>query len=58
VVENAPLGIEAARAAGMTCVAVRSTLGARWLAAADLVVPEIARVLDHPLLAPGALGPN
>ncbi|NLV31028.1 MAG: HAD family phosphatase [Acidobacteria bacterium] len=58
VVENAPLGIEAARAAGMTCVAVRSTLGAKWLAAADLVVPEIGRVLDHPLLAPGARGPE
>lgn len=52
VVENAPLGIEAARAAGMTCIAVQSTLGAEWLSGADSIVPEIGRVPGHPLLAP------
>ena len=52
VVENAPLGIEAARAAGMRCIAVRSTLGAEWLSGADSIVPGIGRVPGHPLLAP------
>jgi HAD superfamily hydrolase (TIGR01509 family) len=37
VVENAPLGIQSARAAGMACVALGTTLPASQLAAADLV---------------------
>jgi beta-phosphoglucomutase-like phosphatase (HAD superfamily) len=33
-VENAPLGIRSARAAGMGCVALETTLGAEQLSAA------------------------
>lgn len=44
VVENAPLGVEAAKAAGLYCVAVPSTLGAEMLQHADLVFK------DHPAL--------
>lgn len=44
VVENAPLGIEAARAAGMRCVALQTTLPAERLAAAgaEQVFPDAA----------------
>ena len=44
VVENAPLGIEAARAAGMRCVALQTTLPAGHLAAAgaEQVFPDAA----------------
>ncbi len=44
VIENAPLGVEAAKAAGLYCVAVPSTLGAEKLQHADLVLD------DHPAL--------
>ncbi len=43
VVEDAPVGVEAARRAGMRCIAVTSTVGADALRAADLVVDR----LDH-----------
>jgi beta-phosphoglucomutase len=41
VVENAPLGIEAAKNAGMYCVAVETTLGKEYLQAADCLVHKI-----------------
>ncbi|MCB2204783.1 HAD family phosphatase [bacterium] len=41
VVENAPLGIESAKNAGMTCVAVESTLGREYLGLADIIIHEI-----------------
>jgi beta-phosphoglucomutase len=42
VVENAPLGIESAKNAGMICVAIATTLGREYLAAADLIIEKIA----------------
>ena len=42
VVEDAPNGIQAAKAAGMRCVAVAQTFHAAKLAAADLIRPTIA----------------
>lgn len=44
VVENAPLGIAAARRAGMKCIAVCSTLGADFLQEADIVVNDLEEV--------------
>ena len=41
VVENAPMGIQAAKSAGMTCVAVCSTLAEKHLQAADAVVSDL-----------------
>lgn len=38
VVENAPMGIESAKAAGMYCIAISSTLDKRHLSRADLVI--------------------
>ena len=40
-VENAPLGVESAKAAGMLCIAITSTLPARYLARADSVVASL-----------------
>ena len=37
VVENAPLGIQAAKAAGMFCAALKTTLSSEHLAAADVI---------------------
>jgi beta-phosphoglucomutase len=50
VVENAPLGIEAARAASMYCVAIETTLGKKHLTSANLVLPKITDLLSLPLL--------
>jgi beta-phosphoglucomutase len=50
VVENAPLGIEAARNAGMYCVAVETTLGKEYLAGADCVLRRLTELLDLPIL--------
>lgn len=50
VVENAPLGIESAKNAGMTCVAVETTLGRAYLGLADTVIHEIRDLLDLPML--------
>jgi len=47
VVENAPLGIQSAKAAGMFCVAITTTLPASDLKDADLVVPDIDRLKDY-----------
>lgn len=41
VVENAPLGIEAAKRAGMPCVAVTTSLPAAYLKKADLIVDKL-----------------
>jgi beta-phosphoglucomutase len=49
VVENAPLGIEAAKNAGMYCVAIQTTLGKEYLAAADCILQSIRDLLDLPL---------
>ncbi|MDT8324979.1 MAG: HAD family phosphatase [Bacteroidota bacterium] len=50
VVENAPLGIESAKNAGMTCVAVETTLGREYLGMADTVIHEIRELLALPFL--------
>ena len=39
-VENAPLGIQSAKAAGMACVALKTTLPGERLSAADRVFPD------------------
>jgi beta-phosphoglucomutase len=55
VVENAPLGIESAKAAGMQCIAIETTLGREYLTLADLIIHDIGELLDLPLLkTPGA----
>ena len=40
-VENAPLGIQSAKAAGMTCIAIESTLPESYLKGADFVVKNL-----------------
>lgn len=50
VVENAPLGIEAAKNAGMYCVAIETTLGREYLSSADCVLQSIRDLLDLPAL--------
>jgi beta-phosphoglucomutase len=44
VFEDAPAGVAAAKAAGMVCVAVTSSVEAEKLQAADLVVESLAEV--------------
>jgi len=44
VVEDAPNGIQAAKAAGMRCIAVAQTFPAAKLTAADLIRPKIAGI--------------
>jgi beta-phosphoglucomutase len=44
VVENAPLGIESAKRAGMFCIAVTTSLPKDYLKGADLVVEELAQI--------------
>jgi beta-phosphoglucomutase len=53
VVENAPLGIEAARNAGMYCVAIETTLGKEHLTSADCILQSIGELPNHPLLKSG-----
>ncbi len=53
VVENAPLGIQSAKNAGMFCVAVETTLGREYLGMADVIVGEIRELLQLELLAAG-----
>jgi len=50
-VENAPLGIESAKAAGMGCVALETTLPAEQLRAAERVFPDV-QTMQAWLLAP------
>lgn len=44
VVEDAPAGVAAAKAAGMKCIAVTTTVGPDRLAAADRIVPRLDEV--------------
>ena len=44
VVENAPLGIRAAKQANMFCLAVTTTLSAQYLTEADAIVSDLATV--------------
>lgn len=46
VVENAPLGIQSAKNAGMFCVAVETTLGEEYLTGADVIVRKLTEILD------------
>jgi beta-phosphoglucomutase len=46
VVENAPLGIEAARNAGMYCIAIETTLGREYLSLADCILGNIVELPD------------
>lgn len=50
VVENAPLGIEAAKNAGMFCIAIETTLGRDYLKSADCILQSIIELLDEPSL--------
>ncbi|MFH0891134.1 MAG: HAD family phosphatase [Candidatus Liptonbacteria bacterium] len=52
VVENAPLGIESARAAGMRCVAITSTLREDKLKKADWIISKLEDLVRTPPLAP------
>lgn len=45
VVENAPLGIESAKNAGMICIAVETTLGREYLTHADFIINSIEELL-------------
>lgn len=47
VIENAPLGIRSAKAAGLKVVAIASTLPRETLAAADVIVPKLADAWPH-----------
>jgi beta-phosphoglucomutase len=46
VVENAPLGVESAKSAGMICIAFTSTLTPEYLKRADFVVDSLKEVED------------
>ncbi len=50
VVENGPLGIEAARNAGMYCVAIETTLGKEYLGSADCILQNLSELLRIPQL--------
>jgi beta-phosphoglucomutase len=50
VVENAPLGIEAAKSAGMYCVAIQTTLGREYLSFADCILQSIQDLPNLPIL--------
>jgi beta-phosphoglucomutase len=52
VVENAPLGIEAAKSAGMYCAAIATTLGTEYLSSADCILKNIEQLLTLPQLMP------
>ena len=45
VIENAPLGVKSAKAAGMFCIAVTTTLKAEHLSEADLILPSTENLL-------------
>jgi len=51
VVENAPLGIEAAKTAGMYCIAIETTLEREHLRSADCILKSIGELIDNPVLA-------
>jgi beta-phosphoglucomutase len=50
VVENAPLGIESAKEAGLYCVAVETTLSHEYLGKADVIIEDIGKLIDLPIL--------
>lgn len=58
VVEDAPIGAAAARAAGMRLIALTTTHAAEQLEPASLIVPDltplVVRVLDRPIGTPSA----
>lgn len=45
VIENAPLGVRSAKAAGMKCIALTSTLPEDYLKSADLIVSSLSDVI-------------
>ena len=47
VVENAPIGIEAAKNAGMYCIAITSTLDKKYLSKADKIIGNFSMLLDE-----------
>jgi beta-phosphoglucomutase len=52
VIENAPSGIEAAKKAGMYCIAVKTTIqDEQYLKEADLIVEDISKLPIEKLLA-------
>jgi beta-phosphoglucomutase len=46
VIENAPLGIQSAKNAGMPCIAVATTLSPMYLKLADVVADNLEQVLE------------
>jgi beta-phosphoglucomutase len=50
VIENAPLGIESAKSAGMHCIAIESTLERNHLTHADFILKNIGELIDVPML--------
>ena len=44
VIEDAPVGIEAAKNAGMKCIALKTTHHAKELLAADLVISDLSKI--------------
>jgi beta-phosphoglucomutase len=52
VVENAPAGIQAAKAAGLDCFAIASTLKPEYLREADRVFPDLETLGDYLNSAP------
>jgi len=50
VIENAPLGIESAKAAGAYCIALCTTLDRRFLEGADEILNSVADVQDCELV--------
>lgn len=44
VIENAPFGIASAKRAGMTCIALTTSLPKEYLKAADIVLDELAQI--------------
>lgn len=46
VVENAPYGIRAAKAAGLACVALATSLPGEYLIGADLILPSLDKLAD------------
>ena len=46
VIENAPLGIESAKSAGMICIALLSTVTEEYLKRADFVIKNMAEAED------------
>ncbi len=49
-VENAPLGIEAAKKGCMYCIAIETTLAKEYLKSSDCILQNIGELLDLPLL--------